>query len=209
MALTRFSTNDFAVMRVPGLEARMQEIRQTVQPKLRAFASRLVPFLTETTGQPYYAHLAKHARRTVNPPDSTWIAFSCDPRGYKKYPHFQLGLWEDYLFFWLAMIDEYAGKAPLAHLMRVDEQISALPDTYCWSTDHTKKKLLNQAALDKPSRDALFQRLQTVKKADLLCGLTFTPEQLTNTDSASLLHTFEEAILQLMPLYNAAQAAIS
>ena len=37
-------------------------------------------------------HVAKHARRSVNPPIDTWVAFAPNKRGYKMLPHFQIGL---------------------------------------------------------------------------------------------------------------------
>ena len=59
-----------------------------------------------------YPHIAKHARRTINPPNDTWISFSSNPRGYKMQPHFQIGLWETHLFIWYAVIYEAKDKAP-------------------------------------------------------------------------------------------------
>src|SRR4029453_11001355 len=38
------------------------------------------------------AHVAKHMRRTVNPPDDTWVAFAADKRGYKKHCHFKVAV---------------------------------------------------------------------------------------------------------------------
>src|SRR5699024_11327687 len=57
-------------------------------------------------GSDMHLHIAKHARRTVNPPNDTWMAIAGNKRGYKKHPHFQVGLWDDHLFIWLAYIYE-------------------------------------------------------------------------------------------------------
>ena len=46
----------------------------------------------DLAGRPVYVHVAKHARRTVNPPPETWAAFSHEARGYKKTPHFALAV---------------------------------------------------------------------------------------------------------------------
>jgi uncharacterized protein YktB (UPF0637 family) len=35
-----------------------------------------------------FAFTAKHMRRTVNPPDETWVAFGPNSRGYKAYVYF-------------------------------------------------------------------------------------------------------------------------
>ena len=37
----------------------------------------------------FYPHVAKHARRSVNPPKDTWVAFATSKRGYKMLPHFK------------------------------------------------------------------------------------------------------------------------
>jgi uncharacterized protein YktB (UPF0637 family) len=42
--------------------------------------------------QPVFPHVAKHARRTVNPPNDTWVAFGLDKRGYKKDVHFKIAV---------------------------------------------------------------------------------------------------------------------
>ncbi|MEW6730119.1 MAG: DUF1054 family protein [Acidobacteriota bacterium] len=75
-----FSMEDFA--------GRMTEIRAQIQPKLRAIGERLREPMNQLCGQPCYPHVAKHLRRTVNPPPETWVAFSPSPRGYKQYCHY-------------------------------------------------------------------------------------------------------------------------
>ena len=54
--------------------------------------------------------MAKHARRTVNPPKDSWVAFAPYKRGYKSLPHFQIGLWRTHLFIVLVIIYEALKK---------------------------------------------------------------------------------------------------
>ena len=83
---------DFATFAIEGFAPRMEVIKSTLRPKLVAIAERIVPQVSELTGTPMFVHVAKHARRTVNPPPETWAAFAHEARGYKKLPHFALAV---------------------------------------------------------------------------------------------------------------------
>lgn len=93
-----FSKRDFDVFLIPEFHERMSALRTLVRPKLAMIGDDLAPRLSEITGHPLYAHTASHARRRVNPPDDTWVAFSRSDRGYKRYAHFEIGITLDYVF---------------------------------------------------------------------------------------------------------------
>ena len=92
MPSTAFGAADFKVFEVTGFAQRMSEIRSRIRPKLETLGQRLVPEVSRATGAEAFAHVAKHARRTVNPPDDTWVAFAPDKRGYKKHCHFKVAV---------------------------------------------------------------------------------------------------------------------
>lgn len=92
MARPSFAAGDFRVFEIPGFAGRMQAIASHVRPKLTALGESLVPGIERTVGAQVFAHVAKHARRTVNPPDDTWVAFGSDHRGYKKHAHFKVAV---------------------------------------------------------------------------------------------------------------------
>src|SRR5690625_444201 len=92
----------------------MKAIQERIQPKFREIGTRLTDDLSSMIGSEMYLHIARHARRTVNPPNDTWLAIAGNKRGYKKHPHFQIGLWDDRVFIWLAFIYELPGKAEIA-----------------------------------------------------------------------------------------------
>src|SRR5690625_3000670 len=92
----------------------MKAIQERIQPKFREIGTRLTDDLSGMIGSEMYLHIAKHARRTVNPPNDTWLAIAGNKRGYKKHPHFQVGLWDDRLFIWLAFIYELPNKPMFA-----------------------------------------------------------------------------------------------
>jgi uncharacterized protein YktB (UPF0637 family) len=54
--------------------------------------------------------VAKHARRTVNPPDDTWVAFGPDLRGYKKHCHFKVAVSRRCVRFLFEVGPEHADK---------------------------------------------------------------------------------------------------
>src|SRR2546425_48052 len=87
-----FVTGDFKVFDVEGFRPRMAELRSRVRPKLEVLGKSLAPSVSRSLGGEVFAHVAKHARRTVNPPDDTWVAFSPDARGYKKHCHFKVAV---------------------------------------------------------------------------------------------------------------------
>ncbi len=65
----------------------MQAVRETIHPRLRELGDELADPLFRMAGEPMHPHVAKHARRSVNPPEDTWVAFGPNQRGYKKYPY--------------------------------------------------------------------------------------------------------------------------
>ena len=87
-----FKTSDFKVFDIPGFKPRMEAIRTRIRPKLEAAGRDLLPDVTRIGGADAFAHVARHARRTVNPPNDTWVAFADDKRGYKKHCHFKVAI---------------------------------------------------------------------------------------------------------------------
>src|ERR1700730_8887954 len=78
------------VFRINGFSARMEKIYERVRPKLTRLGVELAPELSRKLDLEFYAHVAKHVRRTVNPPPETWVAFGPSPRGYKRYGYLAL-----------------------------------------------------------------------------------------------------------------------
>ena len=90
MANLGFTRIDFEVFTVPGFNERMQQIYVHVRPKLLKLANNLAPELGRKLRLEFFPHVARHARRTVNPPPETWAAFGPSPRGYKRYGYLAL-----------------------------------------------------------------------------------------------------------------------
>lgn len=87
-----FDRKDFKVFDVTRFADRMHAIRERIQPRLHEIGESLGPVIADLLDQPVFAHVARHARRTVNPPEDTWVAFGLDKRGYKKDVHFKIAV---------------------------------------------------------------------------------------------------------------------
>lgn len=82
-----FSPDDLVVFTIPDFAERMEALRNRIQPKLRQLGEGLSDPLSARVGEPLHPHVAKHARRTKNPPEDTWVAFGPNSRGYKAFPY--------------------------------------------------------------------------------------------------------------------------
>ncbi|MEI0738277.1 DUF1054 family protein [Paenibacillus sp. JTLBN-2024] len=86
MPFEGFHSKDFEVFNVPGLEPRMEALIANVRPKLEELGREMAPFLSALCGEEMFPHVAKHARRTINPPNDTWVAWAASKEGIKRCP---------------------------------------------------------------------------------------------------------------------------
>jgi uncharacterized protein YktB (UPF0637 family) len=195
--------DDFDVFSIEGLENRMEALQNKIQPKFatlgRHFADRLSAHGTDE----FFPHVAKHARRTVNPPKDSWVAFAPAKRGYKALPHFQIGLWGTHLFIIVAVIYENPDKKGIAE--RLSNQLNiltSLPSTYIVSGDHMKPDavMIDEAGLD--GLQTLLDRLQTVKKAEFLVGRHLSREEAANMSEDEFMAFAEDTFDRLLTVYD-------
>lgn len=202
MEFQGFVDEDFEVFHIGGLEKRMEGIRARIQPKFRALGEKLAPRLSHMTGEEMFLHIAKHARRKVNPPADTWLALSVDKRGYKKMPHFQVGLFDDRVFIWLAYINELEnkrrfGEKLLENLKMIKETV---PGDFVVSADHTQKEgtFLREADLQK-----MLERFVGVKKEEFLLGKYIHRGDPVLHKGKELEKIIVETFETLVPVYRA------
>jgi uncharacterized protein YktB (UPF0637 family) len=202
-----FHDEDFNVFHIQGLDERMNAIKEIIRPKLHYLGDYFSPTLSTLTGDEMFPHVAKHARRSVNPPDDTWVAFANSKRGYKKLPHFQIGLWETHLFVWFAVIYESPIKKDYA--VKLDNELNtiqqSIPPSFVWSTDHTKPEAVVHGELSNDELFNMVKRLQQVKKAEILCGRHIDRNDPVLMDGTKLLSVIEETFQTVLPLYKIAQ----
>lgn len=207
MDFNGFKNEDFQVFHIDGLEARMEALIERVRPKLEDLGHHFAPTLSTVTGDEMFAHVAKHARRTINPPKDTWVAFANNPRGYKMLPHFQIGLWSTHLFIWFAIIYEAPQKTEIAaRLTKKSNKIyKEIPKNFVWSLDHMKPESVEHGKLSKEEFRSMLERLGKVKKAELLCGFEIDREKVIQMEADEFLQLVSNVFVTVAPLYKIAQ----
>ncbi|OPA78525.1 hypothetical protein BVG16_11700 [Paenibacillus selenitireducens] len=203
---TGFLPQDFDVFTIPGLEARMSELIERVRPKLTELGTQLAPHLSVLCGEEMFPHVAKHARRTINPPNDTWVAWANNKRGYKAHPHFQVGMFESHLFIIFAVIYESDNKKIFAkHLdEHLKEVRKTIPAHFFWSLDHMKPEGTLHSEMDQEAFRTIIQKLEKVQKSEVLCGLRIERDDPILANGDQLLATIEQTFEQLLPLYKLA-----
>lgn len=198
-----FTQNDFDTFNIEGLEQRMSAIQERIQPKFQAIGDILVDDLSAMIGSEMHLHIARHARRTVNPPQDTWMALAGNKRGYKKHPHFQVGLWGDHLFIWLAFIYELPHKTNIAStfLSQLDELNELIPQDYVISLDHMKKDAVTKESID---LEKALIRFRDVKKAEFLVGQHIKPNDPILQNGDDFIQLVKDTFETLIPIYRMA-----
>ncbi|WP_429951191.1 DUF1054 domain-containing protein [Enterococcus sp. AZ101] len=197
-----FTEKDFDVFTIEGLDPRMTGIRSTIQPKFQQLDNYFAEKLGEKLETEFFVHIAQHRRRTVYPPENTWSALSQKKRGYKMEAHFQLGIWPEYLFMWLSLIDNPKDEKEIAQAFLENPALfEQLNDDFYLSIDHTQPEIerLKEANLEKQ-----LTRFRDVKKGEFQIGriIRKTDDLLNDPEKAReyMLKTYEE----LLPLYQLA-----
>ncbi|MDO4432824.1 MAG: DUF1054 family protein [Aerococcaceae bacterium] len=192
-----FSDKIFSLFDIPTLEGRMAVIQSEVQPMFRHYGALIAERIPSE--QPLPVHVAKHLRRTVYPPNVTWVGIGGDKRGYKKYAHFQLGINAEYVFVMLAIIDNPPSRAKMAsQLLTQVSQLEQLPNTYCVIPDHTRETFLRQEAINYTD---LLTQLQTCQKAEFMLGRLLPKGSEILNDSTKFTAWLQETIDTLLPYY--------
>ncbi|MCM3708236.1 MULTISPECIES: YktB family protein [Cytobacillus] len=206
MSFSGFTNDDFDVFTIDGLDERMDNLKSVIRPKLEELGRHFAPLLSNLSGDEMFPHVAKHARRTKNPPNDTWVAFANNARGYKMLPHFQIGLWETHVFIWFAIIYEAPNKmaAGKSYENSLDKIYKEIPNDYVWSGDHTKPDAVLHEQMDKKELESMFQRLQNVKKAEILCGYHISREDAVRMSPDQFIEKAESVFRNLLPLYKLA-----
>ncbi|ANA81769.1 DUF1054 domain-containing protein [Paenibacillus glucanolyticus] len=206
MTVTGFTDKDFEVFSVPGLEARMEVLIERVRPKLETLGAEIAPYVSALAGEEMFVHVAKHARRTVNPPIDTWVAWAASKRGYKALPHFQVGMFGTHLFIIFAVIYESPNKTLFASNLeaKLKKTAKALPKSFYWSTDHMNPAGTPHQDMNEQEFASLIHKLKQVKKSEVLCGLQIPREEAVKLDGDELVKKVQETFETLLPLYKLA-----
>ncbi|KOS62425.1 DUF1054 domain-containing protein [Lysinibacillus agricola] len=203
MPKIKWTNKDFNVFQIDGLEQRMDALISCVRPKFQLLGEDFSSFFSSHLGEEFYPHVAKHARRTVNPPNDSWVAFAPYKRGYKSLPHFQIGLWSTHLFIVLAIIYEAPQKNVMAERLIANKaMLQQLPDDFIVSGDHMSPAAISLLEAKEDKLDELLVRLRDVKKGEFLVGRHIPRDQAVKLSASQLHQLTEETFSSLLPIYN-------
>ena len=194
-----FTSDSFDVFTVEGLDNRMVLIREQIQPIFQALDTYFTEHLSSIIGETLPIHIAQHRRRTANAPDFTWSAMGGDKRGYKKYPHFQLGITGDYVVMWLSFIDNPEFEKEMASsFLAHPELFQGLPKDTVINHDHTVN---TYEPLTDDSLNKVLERFKTVKKGEFQIGRVVTKDSICTLTDTQVRDYMLATYLSLVPIY--------
>ncbi|ATP39207.1 hypothetical protein CSE16_03700 [Solibacillus sp. R5-41] len=203
MTQVKWKLDDFQVFEINGLDERMEALTSMIRPKFFTLGEFFSSYFSTITGEEFFAHVAKHARRTVNPPKDSWVAFAPYKRGYKALPHFQIGLWGTHVFIIVAIIYEAPHKQEMAtRLLNQIEIFDQLSDDFIVSGDHMSPDAISLETARNKILNQLLVRLRDVKKGEFLIGRHILAEDAANLSSEQFMQLAEQTFEDLIPVYN-------
>jgi len=206
MPTLKWTNKDFNVFQINGLEQRMDALNSCVRPKFNKLGENFSAFFSSHLGEEFYPHVAKHARRTVNPPNDSWVAFAPYKRGYKALPHFQIGLWSTHLFIVFAIIYEAPQKNLMAQRLLANKSLlQQLPNDFIVSGDHMSPEAISMEDAKEDKLDELLIRLRDVKKGEFLVGRHIPREEAIKLSVIQFQQLVEETFTTLLPIYKIIQ----
>jgi uncharacterized protein YktB (UPF0637 family) len=206
MPSTAFYAADFKVFEEHGFKARMSGIRARLRPKLEAIGHSLAHGVGRATGSDVFAHVAKHARRTVNPPDDTWVAFGPNARGYKKHCHFKVAVSRHAVRFLFEVGPEHedkkrwaaAWKKSAPRLAPVLRRVNGL----AWfKNEHDEEPAAPLTDLAPEYLAALADELTRTRNGQIVLGRVVAAEEASRWTEAQYRTAALETFRPLAPLY--------
>jgi uncharacterized protein YktB (UPF0637 family) len=206
MPSASFNSTDFKVFDVKGFNSRMGEIRARVRPKLEALGHGLAPGVSRATGGQTHAHVARHARRTVNPPDDTWVAFGPDARGYKKHCHFKVAVSRNTVRFLFEVGPEHAEKKRWAaawkkNAPRLGPVLRRVRGLAWFKDEHDEEPAAPLADLSTERLVELADELTRTRDGQLVLGRVIGAAEAARWTDAQYRMAALETFRALAPLY--------
>ena len=206
MASAAFGSSDFKVFDVKGFQPRMGEIRTRIRPKLETLGRSLAPALARSLGGETFAHVAKHARRTVNPPDDTWVAFGPDARGSKKHCHFKVAVSRHCVRFVFEIGPEHADKQHWAaawkrNAGKLSPVLRRMKDLAWFKNEHDETPAAPLSDMAPEALAGLADEIVRTRDGQLVLGRMVTAEQAARWTEAQYREAALETFRALVPLY--------
>ena len=206
MSFVGFTAKDFQVFAIPDFPGRMAAIRGQIQPKLLALAEEIGPNLKPIVGSETFPHVAKHMRRTVNPPDDTWVAFGPEKRGYKKTQHFKMAITRRCIRFLFEIGPEYADKAKWVRAWkreagRLAVQFKKGPGLGWYKSEHDEEPAALLKSLSSQEVGRLAGGLTRRKDGQLVFGRRLGEAEVVRLKPEAFTQAVLATFSDLAPLY--------
>jgi uncharacterized protein YktB (UPF0637 family) len=206
MASAAFGPGDFKVFDVKGFQPRMGEIRTRIRPKLETLGRSLAPALARSLIGDTFAHVAKHARRTVNPPDDTWVAFGPDARGYKKHCHFKVAVSRQCVRFVFEIGPEHAEKKRWAaawkkNAGKLSPVLRRMKDLAWFKNEHDETPAAALGDMTPEELAGLGDELLRRRDGQLVLGRVVAADAAARWTEAQYREAALETFRALVPLY--------
>ncbi len=206
MSFPGFKASDFKVFDIPGFKPRMEAIRTRIRPKLESVGRDLLPDVTRVGDAEAFVHVAKHARRTVNPPSDTWVAFALDKRGYKKHCHFKVAVSRGAVRFLFEAGPELGDKkrwvaAWKRHAPQLVPVLRRAKGLAWFKNEHDEEPaaVLNDLAADEIAR--LGEELTRKRDGQLVLGRAVSAAEAARWSPRDYARAARETFHLLAPLY--------
>ncbi len=206
MSFDGFFEKDFRVFAIPDFAGRMAAIRALIQPKLFALADELAPNLRSIAGGEAFPHVAKHMRRTVNPPEDTWVAFGPERRGYKKTQHFKIAISRDCARFLFEIGPEYADKGKWTRawqreIARLAPKLKKASGLGWYKNEHDEESAARLEQLSPAEISRLALELTRRKDGQLVLGRGLEQSEIVRLKPAAFIQAALATFRDLAPLY--------
>lgn len=184
----------------------MSRLRAEITPRLKAFGAIIAPRLESATSMKFNPQVAMHLRRSVNPPEETWVALCRESRGYKPYVHFRVAVNGEGMKFACYLEEDADDKPSFAGNLRSNARKLAAhlkehPEIRSHHAEANYGKMLTGLHLNEKALKEFADRLDAVKgqHANFAVSLPKADSALESTES--LAKAAVEKLLLLMPLY--------
>jgi len=206
-AFPGFAQEDFEVFESPEFEDRMPLLKTRITPKLKLAAPALIERMTETLGEPVFAHVALHLRRSVNPAQETWVAFARSARAYKPYVHIRAAISAEKVRV-LVFVEDYADDKQLfaKNLARNANALARYcahhPTIHAYDILDVNGEERYGRTVNSESLKSFADRLARVKGQHARFGIPFAKSHPVLASGPECLETVIEAARQLRPFYD-------
>jgi uncharacterized protein YktB (UPF0637 family) len=206
MPAAAFNASDFKAFDTKGFSPRMAVIRTRIRPKLEAIGHSLVPGVSRATGTPSFAHVARHLRRTVNPPDDTWVALGPEARGYKKAGHFKVAVSRHCVRFLFEVGPEHADKKRWASAwkksaLRLGPVLRRVRGLAWFKNEHDEEPAAPLADLGTEDLAELADEIVRTRDGQLVLGRMVEADEAARWTEAQYRSAALETFRALAPLY--------